>query len=255
MIILLSPAKNLNEARAAGHATTTPRFLDHAQELTGVMRGWSADDISDIMKVSAKIAALNVDRVQAWARTSGADQAAADMFDGDVYHTLEMATMDPAIRADAGQRLRILSGLYGLLRPTDDVCAYRLEMGRKLKGHPAGTLYKFWGSKIADALAQDAAALNTNVILNLASEEYAKSVDQSALGGIDFISPRFEEDRNGKRKIISFSAKRARGTMARWVLENGHDTPDALQDFAVDGYGFDPEASSPNRPVFVRSPS
>lgn len=255
MLILLSPAKNLNEGRAAGHATTTPRFLDEAEELMGVIRGWSQTQISELMQVSANIAELNVGRFASWSRQSGADQAAADMFDGDVYKTLEMATLDDAARADAATRLRILSGLYGLLRPTDDVCPYRLEMGRKIPGHAAGNLYKFWGTKIAETLVQDAAAAGTDTVLNLASDEYAKSVNRAALGELNFISPRFEEDRNGTRKMISFSAKRARGAMARWVLEKGYTQPDDLAGFDVGGYAFDPDASTPTRPVFLKAPA
>ncbi|MEP0963169.1 MAG: peroxide stress protein YaaA [Roseobacter sp.] len=255
MLVLLSPAKNVNENRAAGQATTVPQFLDQAQELISISRTWTATEISDLMKVSAKIAELNVERFESWSRVSGAAQAAADMFDGDVYKTLEMATVDDATRADAARRLRILSGLYGLLRPTDDVCAYRLEMGRKIPGHPAGNLYKFWGSKIADALVRDATALDTDIILNLASDEYAKSVDRNALGNLRFISPRFEEDRKGVRKVISFSAKRARGAMARWILENGHTKGDVLPSFNVGGYAYDKDASSPDRPVFLKTAS
>lgn len=253
MLILLSPAKNLDQDRAAGHATTAPRFLDQAEELMTVMRDWSAVEIADLMKVSPKIAQVNAERFSAWSRQSGAAQAAADMFDGDVYKTLEMATLTSGTRIEATKRLRILSGLYGLLRPTDDVCAYRLEMGRKVPGHPAGTLYRFWGTKIADALVQDAADIQTDTVLNLASDEYSKSVDQAALGNLNFVSPRFEEDRNGIRKMISFSAKRARGAMARWVLENGYTKPDDLALFDVGGYAFDVEASTPARPVFLRA--
>lgn len=252
MLILLSPAKNLNEARAAGHANSTPRFLDHAEELVRVMRDWSETDIADLMKVSPKIARLNVERVSTWSRQSGAAQAAADMFDGDVYKTLEMATLENGTRIEATRRLRILSGLYGLLRPNDDVCAYRLEMGRKLPGHQSGTLYKFWGTKIAEALIDDARDIETATILNLASEEYAKSVDRKALGDLNVISPRFEEERNGVRKMISFSAKRARGAMARWVLEKGYTDPGQLALFDIGGYVFDREASTDASPVFLR---
>lgn len=252
MLILLSPAKNLNEIRAAGRATTTPKFLDEAEELVTVMRGWSEAEIADLMKVSPKIAQLNAERILAWARESGSAQAAADMFDGDVYKHLEMETLEEITRAEAGRRLRILSGLYGLLRPTDDVCAYRLEMGRKVPGHPAGTLYRFWGGKIAEALANDARKLGTDTVLNLASDEYAKSVDRASLGGLRLISPRFEEERNGVRKVISFSAKRARGAMARWVLENHYTDPGDLRLFDVGCYSFDAESSTPERPVFVR---
>lgn len=249
MLILLSPAKNVNEQRASGIASTEPIFLQQAEELVSVARHWSEVEIGNLMKVSPKIAELNARRFKKWSRVSGEAQAAADMFDGDVYKTLEMATLDDSTRAQAATRLRILSGLYGLLRPTDDVCAYRLEMGRKLPGHPAGTLYKFWGARIADALVRDANEIGTNTILNLASGEYAKSVDRSALKQLAFVSPRFEEDRQGKRKVISFSAKRARGAMARWVLERG-DSADFTQ-FEVGGYRFDPETSTPERPVFV----
>lgn len=253
MIILLSPAKNLNEGRAAGHATTVPRFLDQAEELISVMRDWSEIEIADLMKVSSKIAHLNFERFASWSRESGEAQAAADMFDGDVYKTLEMATLGDGTRIEAALRLRILSGLYGLLRPTDDVCAYRLEMGRKVPGHSAGTLYKFWGTKIADALVRDATNIQTDTILNLASDEYSKSVDRVALGTLRFISPRFEEDRKGVRKMISFSAKRARGAMARWVLENGLTELDELASFDVGGYAFDKDASTVERPVFLKT--
>ncbi|MCZ4353387.1 YaaA family protein [Roseovarius aestuarii] len=252
MLILLSPAKNLNEPRAAGKATTTPRFLDQAEELISVMQNWTETDIADLMKVSPKIAQLNVQRISSWSRQSGTSQAAGDMFDGDAYKHLEMATMEDTTRAEAAARLRILSGLYGLLRPTDDVCAYRLEMGRKLLGHPAGTLYKFWGTKIAEALVEDAKNIKTDIILNLASDEYAKSVNRAALSDLRLISPRFEEERNGVRKVISFAAKRARGAMARWVLENRYTDADDLPRFQIGGYAHDSEASAPECPVFVR---
>jgi len=253
MIILLSPAKNLNEARAAGYATTTPRFIADAQELIKTLRSWTARDISDVMKVSGKIAELNVERFAAWQPASGADQAAARMFDGDVYRHLEAHTLSDEGAADAAHRLRILSGLYGLLRPTDDVCAYRLEMGRKLLGHPAGTLYKFWGSKIAQAIVEDAKAAKTDTLLNLASDEYSKSVDLSALGALRVVTPRFEEERNGVRKVISFSAKRARGAMARWALENGITDPADLPGFEAGGYAYDVDTSTPDKPVFLKA--
>ncbi len=253
MLILLSPAKNLNEARAAGRATTTPRFLDEAQELVGVAQGWSEAEIAEIMKVSPAIARLNAERFSAWSPETGEAQAAGDMFDGDVYRHLEMATLDDAARLEAARRLRILSGLYGLLRPTDAVRAYRLEMGRKLPGHAAGTLYSFWSDKIAQDVAKDAQALDTDNVLNLASEEYAKAVDRTALGDLSVIEPRFVEERRGVRKVISVSAKRARGAMARWVLENGVRDPSELQAFDVGGYSFDAETSTAERPVFLRA--
>lgn len=250
MLTLLSPAKNVNEDRAAGRATTVPRFLDEAEELVSVARHWSDDEIREIMKVSPAIARLNGERFSNWARNGAC--AAGLMFDGDVYKELELGTFDEAALHDASRRLRILSGLYGLLRPTDAVRAYRLEMGRKCPGHPAGTLYRFWGAKISEAIVRDADALGTSTILNLASEEYAKAIDRDALGGLAMVSPRFEEARGGNRRVIGFAAKRARGAMARWVLQTGVVEPEELEGFDVGGYTFDADASRAERPVFVR---
>jgi len=251
VLILVSPAKNVNETRAAGHATTAPRFVDEAQQIVTVARDWSQDQISDIMKVSANIAKLNVERFAHW--TPEGDCAAALLFDGDVYRELDYGTLDEAGKSAGSQRLRILSGLYGLLRPTDAVRAYRMEMGRKIPGHEAGTLYKFWGTKIAKAIASDASEIDTDIVLNLASVEYSKAVDQAALGGLQFISPRFEEEKEGKRRVIGTAAKRARGAMARWVLESGATTRKQIESFDTGGYAYDPEASDAENPVFVRT--
>ena len=251
MLILLSPAKNVDEERAAGHASTSPRFLAEAEEIVTVAREWSEDEIGQIMKVSPAIAKLNVDRFAGWSRDG--DCAAGLLFDGDVYRELDFGTLDEHAVSAASQRLRLLSGLYGLLRPTDAVRAYRMEMGRKCPGHPAGTLYKFWGSKIAKAVAQDAAEVGTETVLNLASEEYGKGVDRTALEGLTVVSPRFEEDRNGNRKVVGIAAKRARGAMARWVLQESIHEPRDLEAFDVGGYVFDAETSKVDRPVFVRA--
>ena len=250
MLILISPAKKVNETRATRLAQTEPRFLDAAQELVGVARDWSAQEIGTLMGVSPAIATLNRDRFATWTRDGTC--AAGLMFDGDVYKALELATFDDAALHDATRRLRILSGLYGLLRPTDAVRPYRLEMGRKCPGHAAGTLYRFWGSRIADAVAQDARALGTTIILNLASEEYAKAVVPDALGGLTVITPRFEEARGDTRKVIGVAAKRARGAMARWVLHEGATRPEDLTAFDVGGYAYDGDSSARTKPVFLR---
>ncbi len=250
MLILLSPAKNVNESRAAGKASTAPRFLDEAEELATVARTWSADEISQIMKVSASLAALNVDRFASWTRDG--DCAAGLLFDGDVAKELEYATLDADAQNSASRRLRFLSGLYGLLRPTDGVHPYRMEMGRKIPGHSAGTLYKFWGDKISAAVAEDAAAAGTRTVLNLASEEYGKAVRPSALGDVAMVSPRFEEQSGGKRRVIGVAAKRARGAMARWVLQTGAEDAADLRSFDVGGYAIDPGASDAGQLVFVR---
>jgi cytoplasmic iron level regulating protein YaaA (DUF328/UPF0246 family) len=251
VLILISPAKNVNEARALGHATTSPRFLAEAEEIVSVARGWTEADISQIMKVSAAISKLNIDRFANWSREG--DCAAGLLFDGDVYKELDFGSLDEFAISASSNRLRILSGLYGLLRPSDAVRAYRMEMGRKCPGHPAGTLYKFWGSKIAEAISQDAAQFGTDTILNLASVEYSKGVDRNALGSLAMISPRFEEEKGGKRRVIGIAAKRARGAMARWVLETGVLEGKELEAFDVGGYAFDAEASTVGQPIFVRS--
>ena len=251
MLILISPAKKVNETRESALPPTEPRFLDAAAELARVARDWSAQDISRVMGVSPAIATLNRDRFAAWSRDG--TSTAGLMFDGDVYKALELATLDDAALHDATQRLRILSGLYGLLRPTDSVRPYRLEMGRKCPGHPAGTLYNFWGSRIAEAVAQDARALGTDIILNLASEEYAKAVVAEALDGLTVITPRFEEARGDTRRVIGVAAKRARGAMARWVLHEGVTAPEDLTGFTVGGYAHDAESSTRTRPVFLRA--
>lgn len=251
MLILISPAKKVNEARAGALPGTTPRFLDAAAELADVAQAWSPAEISRIMDVSPAIAELNRDRFATWTREG--DFAAGLLFDGDVYKALELKTLDDAALNDARTRLRILSGLYGLLRPSDEIRPYRLEMGRKLPGHPAGTLYRFWGARIAEAVAEDARALGTDIVLNLASEEYARSVAPEGLGGLRMITPRFEEDRSGTRRVIGVAAKRARGAMARWVLQEAVTDPQDLRAFAVGGYAHDAESATPDRPVFVRA--
>ena len=250
MIIIVSPAKKLNEERARGHAQTVPRFLDEAAELAAVAREWSEDEIAKLMGISATLAKLNKERFQAW--NGDGTCAAGLMFDGDVYKELEPATFDDVTKDAAQRRLRILSGLYGLLRPTDAIEAYRLEMGRKTPGHPAGTLYGFWGDKIAAAIVEEAREQGVDSVLNLASEEYAKAVPPKALSDLTLISPRFEEERGGSRKVIGIAAKRARGAMARWVLENGITEADDLKGFTVGGYAFDADVSQPQRPIFVR---
>ena len=204
------------------------------------------------MSISSALASLNAGRFKNWSRDNGLRQAAGYMFDGDVYKHLEIDTLDAATLAEATRRLRILSGLYGLLRPTDEVNPYRLEMGRKIPGHPDGTLYRFWGSKISEALVEDAKSTSSRCVLNLASGEYAKAVDREALNGLDVIEPRFEEDRDGHRRVIGVTAKRARGAMARWVLENRITNPEDLTGFERGGFVYDQAVSTVHQPVFLK---
>jgi cytoplasmic iron level regulating protein YaaA (DUF328/UPF0246 family) len=252
MLIVISPAKTLDlDTPPTTALHSTPDFLDRSAHLIDVLRRHSPGEIGELMRISDKLAALNVGRYADWdPDVSGARQAVMS-FDGDVYSGLDARTLSPKQLAYAQERLRILSGLYGLLRPLDRMHPYRLEMGVKLANHAGKDLYTFWGDTITDALNSHAATTGANVLLNLASEEYFKSVRPKKLN-VRVITPVFEDFKNGRYKIISFFAKRARGMMARYAAVEGIVDPVRLQDFDVDGYAFIPEASNDHSWVFRR---
>ena len=209
------------------------------------------------MRLSANLAQLNHDRFAAFATTPSADdlRPAAYAFDGDTYQGLEIRTMNPEDIAYAQDHLRILSGLYGVLRPLDGIQAYRLEMGSRLKTRHGASLYAVWGASIAQALRTQAEETGAQAILNCASAEYVTAVDPATLG-LPVITPKFLEEKNGKATVVGFYAKRARGAMARYVMENRLTSGADLEAFTTGGYRFDPEASTPEQPVFRRpSPS
>jgi cytoplasmic iron level regulating protein YaaA (DUF328/UPF0246 family) len=254
MLFLLSPAKTLDYASplpAVPH--TLPAFTDDARRLIGVLRRKTPGQLASLMSISDPLAALNAARYQAWSPTFTERNArqAVLAFDGDVYDGLQARQLKAADLAWAQQHLRILSGLYGVLRPLDWMQPYRLEMGTALQVGDAPNLYRYWGSRIAEHLNGVLAADKTPVVVNLASQEYFKAVDRSALKArvIDCV---FEEWKPGGWKIVSFSAKKARGLMVRYAIMKRVETPRRLEGFNLEGYAFDPAASLPDRLVFRR---
>ncbi|MDB5940964.1 MAG: hypothetical protein JWQ13_530 [Ramlibacter sp.] len=254
MLFLLSPAKTLDYATPPGDLPhTEPEFIGHSARLIEVLRKKSVRQVSGLMDLSEKLSALNVERYRAWTPqfTDDNSKQAVLAFDGDVYDGLQAKTLEREDLDWAQRHVCILSGLYGVLRPLDRMQPYRLEMGTALKVGSADNLYRFWAPHIADYLNRRLAADQTPVVVNLASQEYFKAVDTRVLKArvIDCV---FEELRPGGYKIISFSAKRARGLMARWATQHRVATPKKLESFDLDGYAFDPAASRADRLVFRR---
>jgi len=249
MLVVISPAKKLDMDSSYSHIPTQPVFLDHAQELAEVARGLSHDDIRSLMGLSDALAQLNVERFANFGTQP--EKPAALSFAGDTYQGLEAQSLDDDDMAWAQNHLRILSGLYGLLRPLDAIEPYRLEMGSRLKTTHGGSLYEYWGSKLAVALDAQAAATKSNALVNCASQEYFGAVDTSALS-LPVITPVFKEARDGRARIISFFAKKARGAMARYIVQNRLKDRDALQQFDSGGYRYRPDESTPSTPVFIR---
>ncbi|RZG84411.1 peroxide stress protein YaaA [Acinetobacter venetianus] len=254
MLALISPAKTLDYETALPTDTyTQPRLLEQSQQLIDVCRKLSATEIATLMSVSEKIANLNVDRFRDWNADfdfSNARQALF-AFKGDVYTGLDAYHLKDQDIDFAQQHLRMLSGLYGLLRPLDLMMPYRLEMGTKLKNNRGHNLYEFWGSIITDQINQDLAKIDAKVLVNLASDEYYKSVNEKKIQA-EIIKPVFLDQKNGKYKVISFYAKKARGLMARYLIENQLNQAEQLKAFDSEGYYFDAESSSNKELVFKR---
>lgn len=254
MLFLLSPAKTLDyESPLPDLPHTLPAFVHDASRLIEVLRRKSPQELASMLDISDPLAALNVARYQAWTpKFTGRNARQAILaFDGDVYDGLQARQLKPADLEWAQQHLRMLSGLYGVLRPLDWMQPYRLEMGTSLQVGPAANLYQYWGSRIAENLNQALAADKTPVVVNLASQEYSRAVDRRALKSrvIDCV---FEEWRPSGWKVISFSAKKARGLMARYAITRRVETPRNLEKFNLEGYAFDPAASQAERLVFRR---
>ncbi|MCW9013917.1 MAG: peroxide stress protein YaaA [Gammaproteobacteria bacterium] len=254
MLIVISPAKTLDYDTPPKTKTfTLPDYLDQSQQLIDRMREFSALDISELMKVSTKIAELNFDRYEAWNRNFTPDNAkqAVLAFKGDVYTGLDAESFKATDFKFAQKHLRILSGLYGLLRPLDLMQAYRLEMGTKLKNVRGNNLYEFWGSDITDGLNQQLKKIKSNYLINLASNEYFKAVKPRQLDG-EIITPAFKDYKNGEYKMIGVYAKKARGTLSRFIIQNQLADPEDLKDFNGDGYSYNKKLSKENNWVFTR---
>lgn len=252
MLIVLSPAKSLDlDSPATTDHRTTPRFIDDAAALVQVLKPYGPADVGKLMSISDPLAVLNVTRYGDWHPDHGAARQAIMAFDGDVYTALAARSLDPAALTYVQRQVRILSGLYGVLRPLDGMHPYRLEMGTRLANPRGKDLYAFWGERVTHALHADIREAGAGALVNLASEEYFKSVKPKLLD-VPVIAPVFQDWKNGKYKIISFFAKRARGLMARYAAERALTDPHALKDFDVDGYAFDAAVSSEREWVFRR---
>jgi cytoplasmic iron level regulating protein YaaA (DUF328/UPF0246 family) len=252
MLIVLSPAKSLDlESPPTTKLHTLPDFVDHAAELIEVLRNYSPGQIAELMSLSDNLSMLNVSRYAHWTPEHGEGRQAIMAFNGDVYAGFDARTLGKRELNFAQGHVRILSGLYGLLRPLDLIHPYRLEMGTRLANPRGKDLYAFWGETVTDALNAQIAAVKAKALVNLASEEYFKSVKPKLLS-VPVITPVFEDWKNGKYKIISFFAKRARGMMARYATVNGITKAEKLKGFDVDGYRFEEQGSDERTWVFRR---
>jgi cytoplasmic iron level regulating protein YaaA (DUF328/UPF0246 family) len=252
MLIVLSPAKSLDlESPPTTKQRTTPQFIDRAAELIRVLKGYSPAQVGALMSISDPLAVLNVTRYADWHPDHGDARQAVMSFDGDVYTGLDARSLKPKALDYVQDHVRILSGLYGVLRPLDQMHPYRLEMGTKLANARGKDLYAFWGETVTGALNEALAANGATALVNLASEEYFRSVKPKLLD-VPVITPVFQDWKNGQYKIISFFAKRARGMMARYAAQKGITDPVKLKKFDVDGYAFDKAASTEKEWVFRR---
>lgn len=269
MLVVISPAKTLdfetpladfkalqpaNGAKAIEF--DTPKDIKQSAQLISGLKKLSVAKIQSLMDISPDLAQLNQSRFRTWSVPFDSSNArpALFAFNGDVYDGLRAASMDAACIAQAQSNLRILSGLYGLLKPLDLMQPYRLEMGTAWPTRKGKNLYAFWGDQITHSLSDALAQAQCKTLVNLASEEYFKAVRPKLLGDTTLITPVFEDFKNGDYKVISFFAKRARGLMARFILEHRFKEAHQLRDFAVDGYRFCADASTILRPVFRRDP-
>ena len=252
MLVVISPAKRLDWSER-DVAMTEPAFAEDAVRLAKTARNLTLGGLQSLMDLSPDLARLNRDRFRDFAEAPGAEalRPAALAFAGDTYQGLDAASLDTDEMAWAQDHLRILSGLYGVLRPLDAIQAYRLEMGSRLKTRRGANLYDYWRDGPAKALRAQAEAVGTSVLVNCASQEYFGAVDLKALK-LKVITPVFLEDKEGKASVVSFFAKRARGAMARYIVQHRLTDPEALADFDSGGYAYDPAQSTPDRPVFLR---
>lgn len=254
MILLISPAKTLDyETKLPTNSFTTPSFLDDSSVLIENLKKKSAGAVKKLMSLSDKLAELNVERYQSWSLPFDADNARQSMFafKGDVYVGLDAYSFSEEDINFAQDHLRILSGLYGVLKPLDLMQPYRLEMGTGLKNKRGKNLYEFWGSKITDFLNDELSSQKSEVVVNLASNEYFSAVKEKQING-RVITPKFLDQKNGNYKMISFFAKKARGMMCSWIIRNKVTDQAEIIKFDSSGYRFCPERSTEDAPTFIR---
>jgi len=254
MLIVISPAKTLDfETPPKTRKFTQPAHLEQSQVLIDTLKKQSPGKLQKLMNISPALSELNHERYHDWHTpfdSSNAKQAIL-AFKGDVYTGLEAENLDSKDLTWAQNHLRILSGLYGVLRPLDLMQPYRLEMGTALKTKKGKNLYEFWDTEITDVINQQLKAIKSTTLVNLASNEYFKSVKPKSLEA-NIITPGFKDWKNGEYKMISFFAKKARGQMSAWIIKNRVTDFEALADFNEDGYRFNAKQSTPDKPVFLR---
>lgn len=253
MLVLLSPAKTLDFSESDITDFTQPRLLDQSEKLVDVLKKKRKTSLQKLMNISEQLADLNVKRYQHFETPFNIENAKQSLlaFKGDVYTGLEAETFDANDRAFAQKYIRILSGLYGVLRPLDLMQPYRLEMGTKLSTRRGKNLYEFWKDRITNLLNEDLAENGDDIVVNLASNEYFNSVQPKKLAG-KVLKVDFKEDRNGTLRVISFNAKKARGIMASQIVRQRLETPESLKQLDVDGYLFRDDLSSEDHFIFVK---
>ncbi len=254
MLIVISPAKSLDyNTTPVIEKYTMPELLDYSEKLIGKLKKQSPKQLSKLMGISADLGELNFQRFQEWHQPFTPENAkqAILAFNGDVYQGLQASTLSEEQLELAQTKLRILSGLYGVLKPLDLMQAYRLEMGTKLKYYKSKDLYAFWNPVITKKINEAIVESGSGVLVNLASNEYFKSIDKKKLKA-EIVTPEFKDLKNGTYKMISFFAKKARGLMTRFIIENDIKNPEDLLAFESEGYVFNPRLSKQGKPVFSR---
>ena len=254
MIITLSPAKTLDfDGNCLTQKHSDPEFISDSKVLVNGLKKISQKDLGELMSISEKLSKLNFDRYRAWSTPFNIDNSKQALlaFKGDVYTGFNLEDWRAGDFDFAQKKLRILSGLYGLLRPLDLIQAYRLEMGTNFKNKRGKNLYEFWGNKLTSALSQAISETKSKALVNLASNEYASAIDLNSIE-VDVITPTFKDYKNGKYKFISFYAKKARGMMADFIIRNKIKTRSKLLEFNTDGYYYCQESSTFDEPVFLR---
>ncbi|MHC5002231.1 MAG: peroxide stress protein YaaA [Planctomycetota bacterium] len=254
MLAVLSPAKTMNMERAVpAPRPTQPVFLAEAEQLVDILRNRTPAQLAKLMGISADLARLNADRYARWSVPFTAKNAirAILAFDGDVYRGFDVESLDRESLAFAQRHLRILSGLYGVLRPLDLIQAYRLEMGTRLAVDGAKSLHEFWGRRVTKSLRRELGRHASPMLVNLASNEYFRAVRADGLGH-PVVTPVFKQRKGRTDRVVPVLSKQARGMMARFIVEQRVDEPAGLRDFAVDRYRYDARSSTDEEPVFVR---
>lgn len=254
MIVVISPAKTLDfEEKDSNLPMSEPRFLDKSQEIIDEIINYDSYSLEKLMKISTKLATLNRDRFQKWTTSLDTSKQALLAFRGEVYRGMDVGSLSHSELFYANEHLRILSGLYGVLRPLDGINEYRLEMGTKLKINGLKDLYEFWDTALEESLIEELKSHSNKTIINLASNEYFKAIEGLKNSDkVKVVTPIFKEYRNDKYKIITLNAKKARGMMTRYIIQNEIENIEDIKKFDIDGYSFNEDMSNENELVFTR---